>query len=43
MSANAESTTPQQPVNKKGKRKSALIVLTLLFIIIAVAYGIYGF
>lgn len=43
MSANAESTTPQQPVNKKGKRKSALIVLTLLFIIIAVAYGIYWF
>ena len=43
MSANAESTTPQQPVNKKGKRKSALIVLTLLFIIIAVAYGTIGF
>lgn len=34
---------PQQPVNKKGKRKSALILLTLLFIIIAVAYGIYWF
>nr|WP_318385138.1 multidrug efflux MFS transporter periplasmic adaptor subunit EmrA [uncultured Enterobacter sp.] len=44
MSANAETQTPLQPVNnKKGKRKSALIVLTLLFIIIAVAYGIYWF
>jgi membrane fusion protein (multidrug efflux system) len=43
MSANAENTNPQQPVNKKGKRKSALLLLTLLFIIIAVAYGIYWF
>lgn len=43
MSANAESQTPQQPVKKKGKRKSALILLTLLFVIIAVAYGIYWF
>ena len=44
MSANAENTTPQQPVNKKkGKRKRALLLLTLLFIIIAVAYGIYWF
>ena len=34
---------PQQPANKKGKRKSALLLLTLLFIIIAVAYGIYWF
>ena len=44
MSANAENTPPQQPINtKKGKRKSALLLLTLLFIIIAVAYGIYWF
>ena len=43
MSANAESQTPQQPVKKKGKRKGALLLLTLLFIIIAVAYGIYWF
>ncbi|MGY6028200.1 multidrug efflux MFS transporter periplasmic adaptor subunit EmrA [Phytobacter sp. AG2a] len=43
MSANAESTTPQQPVKKKGKRKGALLLLTLLFIVIAVAYGIYWF
>lgn len=41
MSANAESQTPQQPGSKKGKRKGALLLLTLLFIIIAVAYGIY--
>lgn len=43
MSANAENPTPQQPVNKKGKRKRALLLLTLLFIVIAVAYGIYWF
>ena len=43
MSANAESQTPQQPDSKKGKRKGALLLLTLLFIIIAVAYGIYWF
>ena len=34
MSANAESQTPQQPVKKKGKRKGALLLLTLLFIVI---------
>ncbi len=43
MSANAETQTPQQPVKKNGKRKSLLLLLTLLFIIIAVAYGIYWF
>jgi membrane fusion protein (multidrug efflux system) len=43
MSANAESQTPQQPDSKKGKRKGALLLLTLLFIIIAVAYGVYWF
>ncbi|SMG39438.1 multidrug efflux MFS transporter periplasmic adaptor subunit EmrA [Cedecea sp. NFIX57] len=43
MSTNAETQAPQQPANKKGKRKSALILLTLLFVIIAVAYGIYWF
>ncbi|MEC6164648.1 MULTISPECIES: multidrug efflux MFS transporter periplasmic adaptor subunit EmrA [Klebsiella] len=43
MSANAESQTPQQPGSKKGKRKGALLMLTLLFIIVAVAYGIYWF
>lgn len=43
MSAHAETQNPQQPVNKKGKRKGALLLLTLLFVIIAVAYGIYWF
>lgn len=43
MSAHAETETPQQPVNKKGKRKGALLLLTLLFVIIAVAYGFYWF
>ncbi|QLP06696.1 multidrug efflux MFS transporter periplasmic adaptor subunit EmrA [Klebsiella grimontii] len=43
MSANAETQTPQQPGSKKGKRKGALLLLTLLFIIVAVAYGIYWF
>ncbi|MDQ4430314.1 multidrug efflux MFS transporter periplasmic adaptor subunit EmrA [Yokenella regensburgei] len=43
MSANAEMQTPQQPDSKKGKRKGALLLLTLLFVIIAVAYGIYWF
>ncbi|MGK9174089.1 multidrug efflux MFS transporter periplasmic adaptor subunit EmrA [Yokenella regensburgei] len=43
MSANAETQAPQQPVKKKGKRKGALLLLTLLFIVIAVAYGIYWF
>jgi len=43
MSANAETQTPQQPASKKGKRKGALLLLTLLFIFIAVAYGIYWF
>jgi len=43
MSANAESQTPQQPVKKRGKRKGLLLLLTLLFVVIAVAYGIYWF
>jgi membrane fusion protein (multidrug efflux system) len=43
MSANAETQTPQQPASKKGKRKGTLLLLTLLFILIAVAYGIYWF
>ncbi|MCT4702858.1 multidrug efflux MFS transporter periplasmic adaptor subunit EmrA [Enterobacteriaceae bacterium H20N1] len=43
MSAHAQTQNPQQPANKKGKRKGALLALTLLFVIIAVAYGIYWF
>ena len=42
MSANAESQTRSNR-QQKGKRKGALLLLTLLFIIIAVAYGIYWF
>ncbi|MBS0848795.1 multidrug efflux MFS transporter periplasmic adaptor subunit EmrA [Citrobacter sp. JGM124] len=42
MSANAETTTPQQPSRKK-KRKSILLVLTFMFVAIAVAYGVYWF
>lgn len=42
MSANAEINPPQQP-SKKGKRKSILLLLTLLFVAIAVAYGVYWF
>ena len=43
MSASAENQLPQQPAKKKGKRKGLLLLLTLLFIVIAVAYGIYWF
>jgi Multidrug resistance efflux pump len=43
MSENAASQTPQQSGSKKGKRKGALLLLTLLFVIVAVAYGIYWF
>lgn len=43
MSVNAETQTPQQPAGKKSKRKGTLLLLTLLFILIAVAYGIYWF
>lgn len=42
MSANAEINLQQQP-SKKGKRKGILLFLTLLFVAIAVAYGIYWF
>lgn len=34
---------PRSNQAAKGKRKGALLLLTLLFIIIAVAYGIYWF
>ena len=43
MSANAGEPTPAATRQQKGKRKGALLLLTLLFIIIAVAYGIYWF
>ena len=44
MSANAETQTPQQPVNERAASSSVLLLLlTLLFIIIAVAKGFIGF
>ncbi|MTD37073.1 multidrug efflux MFS transporter periplasmic adaptor subunit EmrA [Erwinia sp. CPCC 100877] len=43
MSAHAETQTPQQSTGKKGKRKGALLLLTLLFVVLAVAYGIWWF
>lgn len=43
MSAHAETQTPQQPAGRKGKRKGALLLLTLLFVVLAVGYGIWWF
>ncbi|MBJ3816072.1 multidrug efflux MFS transporter periplasmic adaptor subunit EmrA [Shimwellia pseudoproteus] len=44
MTGNADTqATQQKPGNKQKSRKSALLILTLLFVIIAVAYGIYWF
>lgn len=40
MSTNADTNIPQQP-SEKGKRKSILLFLSLLFVAIAVAYGVY--
>ena len=41
MSANAETQHPQQPANKKKKRKGALTFLAVLFVLAGVAYLIY--
>jgi len=44
MSANeATQVTPQEPTKKKRSRKAALLVVTGIFIIIAIAYLIYWF
>lgn len=43
MSTNAENQTPPQPQNKKLQRKRVLLSLTVIFIIIGVAYLIYWF
>ncbi|AJJ10760.1 efflux pump membrane family protein [Yersinia rohdei] len=43
MSANAEAQNPQQPQNKKSQRKRVLMLLTVIFILIGVAYLIYWF
>ena len=41
MSTNAETQRPQQPVNKKKRRKNALIFLAVLFVLAGLAYLIY--
>jgi membrane fusion protein (multidrug efflux system) len=41
MSVNAETQHPQQPGNKKKKRKGALAFLVVLFVLAGVAYLIY--
>ncbi|CQD40188.1 multidrug efflux MFS transporter periplasmic adaptor subunit EmrA [Yersinia mollaretii] len=43
MSTNAEDQTPPQPQNKKKQRKRVLLSLTVIFIILGVAYLIYWF
>lgn len=42
MGTNADTNIPQQP-SAKGKRKGILLFLSLLFVAIAVAYGVYWF
>lgn len=42
MSANAEMQQPQ-PANKKNKRKGALLLLAVLFVVIGVAWLVYWF
>ncbi|WP_416411851.1 multidrug efflux MFS transporter periplasmic adaptor subunit EmrA [Pantoea sp. App145] len=41
MSATAEAQSPQQPANKKKKRKGVLILLAIVFVLIGVAYLAY--
>ncbi|BDH44817.1 multidrug resistance protein A [Salmonella enterica subsp. enterica serovar Choleraesuis] len=43
MSEHAKTPAGVQPNAKKGKRKRLLLLLTLLFVVIALAYGIYWF
>lgn len=43
MSVNAEMQTPQQPKANKNKRKRTLVLLTVLFIVIGVAWLVYWF
>lgn len=43
MSANAEIQQPQQPANNKKKRKGALILLAVLFILIGAVWLVYWF
>ncbi|OON38969.1 multidrug export protein EmrA [Izhakiella australiensis] len=43
MSVNAEMQTPQQSKANKNKRKRTLVLLTVLFIVIGVAWLVYWF
>ncbi|RWR02910.1 multidrug transporter [[Pantoea] beijingensis] len=43
MSANAEIQNPQQPVNKKKKRKIALTLLAVVCVLIGIVYLVYWF
>ena len=43
MSATAEAQSPQQPANKKKKRKGVLILLAIVFVLIGVAYLAYWY
>ncbi|WP_431225285.1 multidrug efflux MFS transporter periplasmic adaptor subunit EmrA [Serratia sp. L9] len=43
MSASAETQTPQQPAGKKRQRKFWLLLLTVIFVVIGVAYLVYWF
>ncbi|ALV94293.1 MULTISPECIES: multidrug efflux MFS transporter periplasmic adaptor subunit EmrA [Pantoea] len=43
MSATAEAQSPQQPANKKKKRKGVLILLAIVFVLIGLAYLAYWY
>jgi membrane fusion protein (multidrug efflux system) len=43
MSASAETLEPQQPAGKKRQRKFWLLLLTVIFVVIGVAYLVYWF
>ena len=43
MSATAEAQSPQQPANKKKKRKLALILLAVVFIVAGIGYLTYWY
>ena len=43
MSATAEAQSPQQPANKKKKRKGVLILLAIVFVLLGIAYLSYWY
>lgn len=43
MNADAQTSSLQQPAKKSIRRKRALVFLTLLFLIFAIAFGVYWF